>query len=89
MSSREPQTILVQRNCEVPIVTITEKNNVDMIGPPDSLSNLRPIMRKRNINETVLQSKLRSLQDETQAWNQKFWAEHNITFIKVFSYSHK
>lgn len=56
-----------------------------MIGPPDSLSNLRPIMRKRNINETELQCKLRLLQDKTQEWNQNFWAEHNTAFIKVLA----
>ncbi|XP_018335542.1 APOPT family protein CG14806, mitochondrial [Agrilus planipennis] len=67
---------------EDPIVVLPENNGVDLIGPPDPVSNLRPIIRYINLNETVLQKKLRQLHDETQIWNQKFWSEHNARFIQ-------
>ncbi|KAF2905452.1 hypothetical protein ILUMI_00725 [Ignelater luminosus] len=53
-----------------------------MIGPPNPVSNLRPIIRQRLLHETPLQQRLRELQDETQAWNEEFWSEHNTRFIK-------
>lgn len=55
-----------------------------MIGPPHPVSNLRPIIRYQPPNETLLQKKLRELQNETQLWNQTFWENHNSKFIKVF-----
>lgn len=54
-----------------------------MIGPPDPASNLRPIIRKVLLHETLLQQKLRLMQDDAQSWNHKFWSEHNAKFIKV------
>lgn len=65
------------------MICVSDENNVDLIGPPDPLSNLRPIVRRVTLNESVLQHKLRELQDETQKWNQKFWSEHNTKFIRV------
>lgn len=67
------------------MLCVTDKENVDMIGPPDSVSNLRPIIRRVLLHETLLQQKLRLMQDETQSWNQKFWSEHNTKFVKVRS----
>lgn len=67
----------------MPVICVTEEKNVDLIGPPDPVSKLRPIVRRIVANETVLQQKLRELQDETQEWNQKFWSEHNTKFIQV------
>lgn len=66
------------------MIAITDKDNVDLVGPPDPISNLRPILRRRHTFETELQQMLRETQDETQAWNQKFWAEHNTRFIQVY-----
>ncbi|XP_056616689.1 cytochrome c oxidase assembly factor 8 [Triplophysa dalaica] len=54
----------------------------DWIGPPDSLSNLRPIIYHIPENETPLERKLRHLRQETEDWNHIFWANQNITFIK-------
>lgn len=65
------------------MICVTDKENVDIIGPPDPVSNLRPIIRRVLFNETKLQRQLRKLQDETQSWNQQFWSVHNTKFIKV------
>lgn len=67
----------------MPVICVTDEKNVDLIGPPDPVSNLRPIVRRVMLNESVLQQKFRELQDETQQWNQKFWSEHNKKFVKV------
>lgn len=55
----------------------------DYIGPPNKLSNLRPIVRHVSENETALQKKLRLVRIETEEWNQRFWEKHNHKFISV------
>ncbi|KAF3830832.1 hypothetical protein GH733_002070 [Mirounga leonina] len=54
----------------------------DWIGPPDKHSNLRPIYFYVPENESPLEQKLRQLRQETQEWNQQFWANQNLTFRK-------
>ena len=34
-------------------------------------------------NETELEKRLRHLRQDTEDWNQHFWANQNITFSKV------
>ncbi|CAH0556022.1 unnamed protein product [Brassicogethes aeneus] len=80
-SSRPPQTVFIEKILEDPVVVLREEDDVDLIGPPDAVSNLRPIIRKRLLNETPLQVKLRELQDSTHAWNNEFWAKHNTRFV--------
>ncbi|XP_056401392.1 cytochrome c oxidase assembly factor 8 isoform X1 [Hyla sarda] len=54
----------------------------DWVGPPDRYSNIRPIRFFVPADESPLERKLRELRQETQDWNQKFWANQNLTFIK-------
>ncbi|XP_008574893.1 PREDICTED: apoptogenic protein 1, mitochondrial [Galeopterus variegatus] len=54
----------------------------DWIGPPDKYSNLRPVHFYIPENESPLEQKLRELRQETQEWNQQFWANQNLTFRK-------
>ncbi|KAL7877697.1 hypothetical protein SRHO_G00043400 [Serrasalmus rhombeus] len=54
----------------------------DWIGPPDRLSNLRPIIYHIPENETPLERKLRHLRQETEDWNHEFWTHQNVTFSK-------
>ncbi|KAM4014409.1 cytochrome c oxidase assembly factor 8 [Anomaloglossus baeobatrachus] len=54
----------------------------DWIGPPDRYSNLRPIKYFAPADESRLERKLRELRQETQEWNQKFWENQNLTFLK-------
>lgn len=83
-TTRAAEAVFVTKCAEEPvIICISDTDNVDLIGPPDPVSNLRPVVRKIALHETFLQQKLRVLQDETQAWNQHFWSEHNKKFIKV------
>lgn len=55
----------------------------DHIGPPDKLSNLRPVVRFIPKDETLLEKQLRLKRAEVEQWNQDFWANHNQKFIKV------
>lgn len=55
----------------------------DWIGPPDKHSNLRPVHFHIPENESLLEQRLRELRQETQEWNQQFWANQNLTFNKV------
>ncbi|XP_029453893.1 apoptogenic protein 1, mitochondrial isoform X2 [Rhinatrema bivittatum] len=57
-------------------------SSCDWIGPPDRYSNLRPIKFYIGEHESSLEQKLRELRQETQDWNQMFWANQNITFCK-------
>ncbi|MBN3294873.1 KLC1 protein, partial [Amia calva] len=54
----------------------------DWIGPPDRLSNIRPIRFHVPENESLLQARLRVLRQETEDWNQQFWANQNLSFSK-------
>ncbi|XP_015273302.1 PREDICTED: apoptogenic protein 1, mitochondrial isoform X2 [Gekko japonicus] len=54
----------------------------DWIGPPDQHSNLRPIIFYIPKHESPLERRLRELRQETQAWNQQFWANQNVLFKK-------
>ena len=61
------------------------KNNQqihDLIGPPDPVSNLRPIIFARSAKETYFEKKYIDLREETQQWNQEFWIKHNTNFIE-------
>lgn len=55
----------------------------DLIGPPDPVSNLRPIIFARSAKETYFEKKYLDLREETQQWNQEFWLKHNTNFVKV------
>lgn len=79
----QSEAVILERSIENPVIALREQDRVDLIGPPDPQSNLRPIIRQRLLRETALQQRLREFQDETQAWNQEFWAEHNMNFIRV------
>lgn len=54
----------------------------DWIGPPNPLSNLRPIVYRVPERETELEKRLRTLRQETEDWNQDFWTKQNMTFTK-------
>uniref|UniRef100_A0ACB8G5L8 Apoptogenic protein 1, mitochondrial n=1 Tax=Sphaerodactylus townsendi TaxID=933632 RepID=A0ACB8G5L8_9SAUR len=54
----------------------------DWIGPPDQCSNLRPIVFYIPTHESPLERRLRELRQETQAWNQQFWTNQNVSFRK-------
>ncbi|XP_051007877.1 cytochrome c oxidase assembly factor 8 [Acomys russatus] len=54
----------------------------DWIGPPDKYSNLRPVHFHIPENESPLEQRLRELRQETQEWNQQFWANQNLSFNK-------
>ncbi|XP_011259104.1 apoptogenic protein 1, mitochondrial [Camponotus floridanus] len=54
----------------------------DLIGPPDPVSNLRPIIFARSAKETYFEKKYLDLREETQQWNQEFWLKHNTNFVK-------
>ena len=56
----------------------------DWIGPPDSVSNLRPIKFYIPSDETELQKCYRLQREKVQQWNQQFWLKHNIKFVEVF-----
>ncbi|XP_033498296.1 cytochrome c oxidase assembly factor 8 [Epinephelus lanceolatus] len=54
----------------------------DWIGPPNTLSNLRPIVYRVAENESELEKRLRHLRQETEDWNHEFWTKQNISFSK-------
>ncbi|XP_069392536.1 cytochrome c oxidase assembly factor 8 isoform X2 [Paralichthys olivaceus] len=54
----------------------------DWIGPPNPLSNLRPIVYHVPENESELEKRLRHLRQETEDWNHDFWTQQNISFSK-------
>eukprot|EP00069_Balaena_mysticetus_P008366 bmy_05897T0 len=69
-------------SCQVSRFCPPRKSCHDWIGPPDKYSNLRPVHFYIPENESPLEQKLRELRQETQEWNQQFWANQNLTFLK-------
>uniref|UniRef100_A0A8C6SPI2 Apoptogenic 1, mitochondrial n=1 Tax=Neogobius melanostomus TaxID=47308 RepID=A0A8C6SPI2_9GOBI len=57
----------------------------DWIGPPNRLSNMRPIVYRAPDRETQLEKRLRTLRQETEDWNHDFWTKQNVTFSQVHS----
>lgn len=55
----------------------------DYIGPPDKISNLRPVLRPQPKNETPIERQLRLKRIEVDEWNQQFWTIHNQKFVSV------
>ncbi|XP_076167951.1 cytochrome c oxidase assembly factor 8 isoform X2 [Ptiloglossa arizonensis] len=56
----------------------------DIIGPPDPISNLRPIIFAKYNGEKKLETQYRKAREDTQLWNQNFWTQHNTSFIENF-----
>ncbi|XP_046412697.1 COA8 family protein CG14806, mitochondrial isoform X1 [Neodiprion virginianus] len=56
-------------------------SRLDAIGPPDPVSNLRPIIFAKPDKETELERCYRRARESAQAWNQEFWTKHNASFI--------
>nr|CAD7267507.1 unnamed protein product [Timema shepardi] len=59
---------------------ITE--NHDMIGPPNPVSNLRPMILRVAPDESPLEKEYRLAREETAKWNELFWSKHNTSFFK-------
>ncbi|KAF7286359.1 cytochrome c oxidase assembly factor 8 [Rhynchophorus ferrugineus] len=81
-ANQAPQSIFIEKRLEEPIIVLKEEDNVNLIGPPDPISHLRPVIYKIHKNETELQQQFRELANTTQKWNQEFWAIHNTNFLK-------
>ncbi|XP_056446014.1 cytochrome c oxidase assembly factor 8 [Gadus chalcogrammus] len=54
----------------------------DWIGPPNRLSNIRPITYHVPAQESALEERLRRLRQQTEVWNHEFWAYQNVAFSK-------
>ena len=52
----------------------------DLIGPPRTTSNLRPVKFAVPKDETELEMRLRTLRQETQRFNEDWWTRHNAEF---------
>ncbi|CAD5223955.1 unnamed protein product [Bursaphelenchus okinawaensis] len=57
----------------------------DWVGPPDSVSKIRPIKLRRVDNETHLERDYRVARESLNQWNSDFWRQHNIEFEKCKS----
>ncbi|XP_044753825.1 COA8 family protein CG14806, mitochondrial [Coccinella septempunctata] len=80
-SSPVEQALFLEKGNQNQVIALLQ-DEVDLIGPPDPVSNLRPVIRRRCATETKLQEQLRFMQDATHQWNQNFWATHNTKFLR-------
>ncbi|KAI1895390.1 hypothetical protein AGOR_G00105800 [Albula goreensis] len=81
-TSHEPNNGQKQRISKRSSFVPVASSKRDWIGPPDRLSNLRPIIYHIPENESPLERRLRHLRQETEDWNHQFWSNQNITFSK-------
>ncbi len=59
----------------------------DLVGPPDKLSNLRPVRLFRpppGEEEGEAAARLRTAREDTHRWSHEFWADHNTQFNQVW-----
>ncbi|XP_067681794.1 COA8 family protein CBG23705, mitochondrial-like [Haliotis asinina] len=59
-----------------------ESSMNDWVGPPHSVSNLRPVKYYIPPNETPLEKNYRERRQEVWKWNQEFWEKHNKSFVQ-------
>ncbi|XP_034418782.1 cytochrome c oxidase assembly factor 8 [Cyclopterus lumpus] len=52
----------------------------DWVGPPNRLSNMRPVVYRVPQKESELEGRLRRLRQDTEDWNHDFWTRQNISF---------
>ncbi|XP_071080363.1 COA8 family protein CBG23705, mitochondrial-like [Haliotis cracherodii] len=62
--------------------TPPENTTNDWVGPPDSVSNIRPVKYFIPPDETLLEKRYRERRQEVWKWNQEFWEEHNKLFVQ-------
>lgn len=58
-----------------------ESGRRNWVGPPDPVSNIRPIKFYRHSEETDTEKNLRQSLEETVQWNHHFWKQHNSKFF--------
>lgn len=75
-------TVLLRLFSSKPASNLKSPAQTDIIGPPDPVSNLRPIIFAKSRNETDLEKRYRKAREETQIWNQNFWSRHNNSFAE-------
>ncbi|XP_060070902.1 COA8 family protein CBG23705, mitochondrial-like [Ylistrum balloti] len=66
-----------------PCLVKEEDMKNDWIGPPDPVSNLRPVKFHISKEDSSLAQSYRTQRQETQDWNQAFWSEHNTKFYEM------
>ncbi|CAF0780447.1 unnamed protein product [Brachionus calyciflorus] len=54
----------------------------DLIGPPDKISNLRPVKSFIPENESIIEKEYRLLKDKIFEFNQQYWTQQNLKFIQ-------
>ena len=55
----------------------------DIVGPPNPISNIRPITFHIPHNETSLERRFRIKKEEVHNWHEEFWKHHNKKFMAV------
>uniref|UniRef100_A0A171B7B0 APOPT family protein mitochondrial n=1 Tax=Triatoma infestans TaxID=30076 RepID=A0A171B7B0_TRIIF len=54
----------------------------DIVGPPNPISNIRPIIFHIPRNETAIEKIFRHEREYVQKWHEEFWSNHNTKFIE-------
>lgn len=55
----------------------------DIVGPPNPISNIRPIIFHIPRNETTIEKIFRHKREHIQKWHEEFWSNHNLKFVQV------
>ncbi len=68
---------------ESAVKTLVNDLHCDVIGKPDPVTNLRPIIFYVPEKETAIEKRYRLERYLLQEWNHRFWRRHNEMFVKV------
>ncbi|XP_060577946.1 cytochrome c oxidase assembly factor 8-like [Ruditapes philippinarum] len=62
-------------------VPLPQERENDWVGPPDKISNIRPVEFYIPEGETSTEKKYREKRQAVQEWHHEFWTEHNKGFF--------
>ncbi|KAK9501644.1 hypothetical protein O3M35_012335 [Rhynocoris fuscipes] len=76
--------LLIKVNYSTKVRTPTDRIAIrgDIVGPPNPISNIRPITFHIPKNETSLEKVFRLKREDVQKWHEEFWSQHNLQFTK-------
>lgn len=67
---------------QIESVTGPIRNDVDLIGPADKVSNIRQYRFYKPASESKVEYDYRIMREKALNWNQEYWTQQNLNFIQ-------
>ena len=67
---------------QIESITGPIRDDVDLIGPADKVSNIRQYRFYKPTNESKVEYDYRIMREKALDWNQEYWTQQNLNFIQ-------